>query len=224
MSSYKKKVWNNFCRIHNIANDCVSLFNVKNDTVNVIEVGTNNRRVLERSPEMESLVINEVNKVIADYSSGTNNFEGLIYMMFWCSENQIKPLYIGKSEKHGRKGNLSANIKNIESNKQRFCRWGYNYAYHIGSLSAVVCEGHPEEKLAKNYEKWAEKLFLKYPTSSPKLRHQVYFWIKAWETGSIGIWEDFGETSLAFLEYLLIGVASDLFPDSLLNNEGVNRI
>jgi len=31
-----------------------------------------------------------------------------------------------------------------------------------------------------------------------------------------------GHTPLAFAEYLLIGVASSLFPDDLLNEEGVN--
>ena len=38
-----------------------------------------------------------------------------------------------------------------------------------------------------------------------------------------GLWTDYGARSLTFLEYLLIGVASDLFPDALLNTEGVNR-
>jgi hypothetical protein len=33
----------------------------------------------------------------------------------------------------------------------------------------------------------------------------------------------FGSCPLAFIEYLLIGVASLLFPNDLLNEEGVNR-
>jgi hypothetical protein len=40
------------------------------------------------------------------------------------------------------------------------------------------------------------------------------------EEGSVGLWTEYGETSLTFLEYQLVGVASDLFPDTLLNTEG----
>ena len=36
---------------------------------------------------------------------------------------------------------------------------------------------------------------------------KVYFWVKAWERGEVGIWEEFGAISLTFLEYLLVGVA-----------------
>jgi hypothetical protein len=39
----------------------------------------------------------------------------------------------------------------------------------------------------------------------------------------IYIWEEFGPTSLAFLEYLMIGVASEAYPERLLNVEGRNR-
>jgi hypothetical protein len=66
-------------------------------------------------------------------------------------------------------------------------------------------------------------LFAAFPSETPQLRRETYFWIKAWKHGSTGIWKEYGETSLTFLEYLLIGVASDLFPDLLLNEEGVNR-
>jgi hypothetical protein len=47
--------------------------------------------------------------------------------------------------------------------------------------------------------------------------------MKAWRRDEVGIWEDFGQTRLTFLEYLLIGVASSVFPDDLLNIEGQNR-
>ena len=39
----------------------------------------------------------------------------------------------------------------------------------------------------------------------------------------LNIWREFGACPLAFAEYLLIGVAGLLFPDDLLNDEGVNR-
>ena len=106
---------------------------------------------------------------------------------------------------------------------RKFCRWGYNYAYHVGDLSAVVCPGHPPEKINPKYVKWANRLFDRYPSSNPSLLRNVRFWVKAWRCGDVGIWKEYGATSLTFLEYLLIGVASDLFPDMLLNDEGVNR-
>ena len=40
---------------------------------------------------------------------------------------------------------------------------------------------------------------------------------------SYGLWQEFGATSLAFLEYLLIGVANAAFSGELLNTEGTNR-
>lgn len=65
-------------------------------------------------------------------------------MMYWMIEDQVVPLYIGKAEKYGKKGkNLSQNMTKGNAN---FCRWGYNYQYHLGDLSAVVCEGHAQEK------------------------------------------------------------------------------
>ena len=52
---------------------------------------------------------------------------------------------------------------------------------------------------------------------------EARFWCAAWGPGSPNIWREFGARPLAFAEYLLIGVAGLLFPDDLLNDEGVNR-
>ena len=46
--------------------------------------------------------------------------------------------------------------------------------------------------------------------------------MEAWTRDSVGPWRDFGATNLAFAEYLLIGLTSNLFP-TLLNEEGGNR-
>ena len=222
----KLSIWSDFCHEHAIYGDGIPLFQSKDRYVDVIPYGVDNRPVLRRSTRMESLVIREVRKVIADYENNTNKYEGLIYIMYWHNNSTISPLYIGKSEKHGKKGsNLSTNIRNIESNRAYFCRWGYNYAYHIGDLSAVVCAGHPRlGSSIPKYHKWAEGLFEQFPVRRPRLKQEVFFWIKAWERNTVGIWKEYGPTSLTFLEYLLIGLASAVFPMSLLNKEGVNRI
>ncbi|NJL06578.1 MAG: hypothetical protein HC911_17085 [Chloroflexaceae bacterium] len=219
----KIALWTRFCSDHKIIQSAVPLFELSNGHVMVRPYGRDQRLILQRSTQMNELVITEVQKVISDFKSHSEEYEGLIYMMFWTNNNLVLPLYIGKSEKYGTHQNLSANIDGIEKNNGFFCRWGYNYAYHIGNLSAVVCHGHPEEKIIRKYKKWAERLFTDFPSENPKLQCDTYFWIEAWKRGSAGIWKEYGETSLTFLEYLLIGVASDLFPDLLLNNEGVNR-
>ena len=55
------------------------------------------------------------------------------------------------------------------------------------------------------------------------LQRPVYFWAKAWSASELGVLEEFGPARLTFLEYLLIGVASSAFGDTLLNREGQNR-
>ena len=57
---------------------------------------------------------------------------------------------------------------------------------------------------------------------TPKLHRPIYFWATAWDKSMAGVWEELGPTSLAFLEYLLIGVAGRVSP-VLLNREGVGR-
>jgi hypothetical protein len=217
----KDKIWNAFCLKNKVLGKSVPLFEESSGLVHTFQYGNNRRTLLKRSESMETLVSNEVKKLTDDFEAGTNLYEGIIYMMFWKDGESIVPLYIGKSEKLGlNKNDLSTNLTDPRG---KFARWGYNYAYHVGDLSAVVCEGHSPDKGTPKYHQWAEKLFTSYPSSAPTLNQGVWFWAKAWETGSTGIWEDFGPTSLTFLEYLLIGVASDLFPEVLLNREGVNR-
>ena len=60
------------------------------------------------------------------------------------------------------------------------------------------------------------------PGGRASLSEPVYFWAKAWDKSWIGVWPELGPTRLAFLEYLLIGVASLVAP-GLLNREGLAR-
>ena len=217
----KSKIWNDFCLKNKVFTNSVLLFEEDSESVQTFRYGKNERLLLKRSEEMEALLSAQVKTLTEDYESASHNYEGIIYLMLWKKEEDIVPLYIGKSEKYGINNcDLSTNLTDPRG---KFSRWGYNYAYHIGDLSAVVCEGHSPDRGTPKYYNWADKLFTSYPSSNPKLKQSVWFWAKAWKAGSIGIWEDFGPTSLTFLKYLLIGVASDLFPNDLLNMEGVNR-
>ncbi len=99
---------------------------------------------------------------------------------------------------------------------------GYNYAYHLGDLSAVTCTGHPVTKSTRKYKLWCDKLFT-VQDGHITPRTEVLFWATLWDENCPSIWQQYGATKLAFEEYLVIGVASDVFPDSLLNHEGRTR-
>jgi len=226
MKSFKKQIWNKFCEKNNVIKQSVPLFATdKNLKVSIKEIGkTAKRSVLTRSVAMENFLLHEVEKVQNDHRNGGGIFDGIIYIMFWEENGSVIPLYVGKAEKYGKNnGNLSANLIGLKGDKGKFCRWGDNYAYHIGDLSAVTLPGHPEKKQNPKYHKWSQKIFIESPSAEPRLGKEVMFWAKAWGNAEIGIWEEFGPTRLTFLEYLLIGVASSIFEDDLLNEEGKNR-
>jgi hypothetical protein len=81
----------------------------------------------------------------------------------------VIPLYIGKAETIGRGGQLSANLRNLYKSKDKFARWGDNYAYHIGDLSAAVLMGHHAQKTTPKYNAWASKMFKTAKTQHPQL-------------------------------------------------------
>lgn len=223
MTDKKLALWDRFCKEHRILETGLPLFACDEDgKVTCAPYGLDGRSILRRSPEMEALVRHEVNRVLGQ---DDNRVEGLLYMMHWWDDTgRIVPLYIGRAGKYGKAGgNLSANLLGIEQDTSKFARWGSGYAYHIGDLSAAACPGHQQSKILQKYRRWAHKLFADAPSPSPTLRRPVYFWATAWSADSYNIWHDFGPCFLSFEEYLLIGVASELFPEHLLNDEGVNR-
>jgi hypothetical protein len=177
--------------------------------------GNDDRRILKRSEEMESLVREEGRKVINDWHTTDDTYDGLIYLMYWLEDGDVVPLYVGKAGKYGRDGErLSANLEDLRGNSTRkFARWGDAHYYHIGNLSAIVFDHGKNQK--HKYEKWAERLF----EEGHRLREQTYFWTKAWEKDDVGLYHDF-EIPLEQLEYQIIGLTSDLYADQLLNEEG----
>ena len=223
--SYRSNIWLKFINRYDIINSSTDLFKNNNLVCKVKERNKKNSiPILARHPLMEDKIIEQVSLIENDHASNNNFYEGIIYMMFTLRNNKVIPLYIGKTEVYGRKNkNFSNNLKKLKTNKNFFARWGDNYAYHIGDLSAVVLHGHEQENKTKKYTDWANKIFTDFPTDNPKLKIPVKFWCKAWKTNDISIWEEFGNANLTFLEYLLIGVGSSLFPNDLLNKEGQNR-
>ena len=183
--------------------------------------GRNNRLVLKRSTQMETLMRDLSRQLIKEHQDSIVT-DGILYDAF-ALRWQDEPLYIGKAETFGKSdGNLSANISDLAKGHGKFGRWGYNYAYHLGDLSAVTCEGHPQDKSTTKYKAWRNKLFsVKYGQVTTKT--EVMFWATLWDSSCQSIWQQYGSTKLAFEEYLVIGVASDVFPHSLLNQEGRTR-
>lgn len=216
----KQVLWDGFCARFRVVEECVPLFASDDDRhVQARRVGRVQRQVLTRSAACEQLIVAVTDVLVSDWTASTRKFDGMLYMMGWQRSGGFMPLYIGKTESTGRGGGLSVNITNLRTDKSKFARWGDNHAYHIGDLSACVLPGYDDSKKTPKYRAWAECLFVPGTT---QLREPVYFWATPWDRTQTGIWEEFGPTSLAFLEYLLIGVAGGVSPH-LLNREGLSR-
>lgn len=223
MNDTKRKLWDDYESAHRIAERCVPLFDAEDGRIALRPYGLDQRLVLKRSSEMERLMRDLGRKLIQEHGNSAVIHDGILYMMLARTGGDLKPLYIGKAEIYGKGDhNLSANISDLASGDGKFGRWGYNYAYHLGDLSAVTCNGHKEEKKTIKYRAWSEKLFtIRDGNVFPNM--EILFWATLWGGNSQSIWQQYGHTKLAFEEYLVIGVASDVFPDSLLNREGRTR-
>ena len=214
---------NKFLTANCVAQESVPLFATENGKVKTIEFGKNKRLVLKRSPEMETLMRGLGKSLSDEHATGTVKSSGILYLMFRMENEEVIPLYFGKAETFGKGDkNLSVNISDLISGNGKFGRWGYNYAYHIGDLSAVTLPGHPDSKKTKKYEDWKNTLF-EIEGNEVRIEGDIRFWACAWSPDRQSVWSEYGSTRLAFEEYLLIGVASDLYPNDLLNREGRNR-
>lgn len=196
------------------------------DETGVVETyshGRDDRPILQRHPEMESLLATEGRKVVTDWEDDGETYEGIIYLMYTLDKQELIPRYIGKAGKYGHDGkSLSNNLKNIRRNRTKFARWGSGYDYHIGELSNAVLNHHADEQCntdssaPEKYQEWATELFVE---DTKTLCEPVYFWARAWRADDTGPFYDF-ETKLEALEYYLISLAGSLYPKRLLNTEG----
>lgn len=212
----KHDIWQTWTEHYLDADNPTSLFETDESlTVQYKNYGRNDRRVLKRSETMEALVRKEGRKVIDDWAHSHDTYHGLIYLMYWIENGSIVPLYIGKAGKYGRDNEkLSANLQSLQGTSTgKFARWGDSHYYHIGDLSAVVCN-HDKNKKQK-YKSWAQQLF----ADGRQLSQPTYFWTKAWRKDDIGLYHE-SEVSLEQIESQIIEFASELYPDQLLNDKG----
>jgi hypothetical protein len=224
MHQERMGLWEKFVANHGVEADAKPLFDeIPPGSVATTKIG--NRSLLRRSHEAEGLIRAICSTLEDDWSSKTHAYDGMLYVALTKEKGLVTPLYIGKAETLGKRGNLSANIKGVSKNANRgkFARWGDGRQYHIGDLSAAVLPGYQAEYVDSKYKRWAIAMFESFPTNEPKLKFPVFLWAKAWSKHDIGVWPQFGPTGLSFQEYLLIGLCSSLFGSRLLNCEGQNR-
>jgi hypothetical protein len=218
----KQELWLDFIAANRVIEDSVPLFATEGNRVKTVPYGRDGRPVLQRSPEMEALMRGLGQELVTEYHAGSIVHDGILYLMLRHENGDPTPIYIGKSEVFGKTGNLSVNVADLPKGDAFFGRWGYGYAYHIGDLSAVTLPGHAAKKKTRKYEAWRHALF-RQESDGLAIKGDVRFWACLWHPGRQSIWREFGPTRLTFEEYLLIGVASDLFPDHVLNREGRNQ-
>lgn len=220
----KLELWNRFIATNRVIEDAAPLFKMEGNCVASFAYGSNERTMLMRSSQMELLMRSLGRQLVGEFNSGAIQSDGILYVMMTRLNDSFVPRYIGKAELLGRGDhNLSANIKDLINGTANFGRWGYNYAYHIGDLSACCFSNHEPKLRLPKYERWRNALF-DIEGETVRLKTETLFWAGIWSKQRTSIWREYSPTRLAFEEYLLIGVASDLFPEYLLNSEGRNRV
>lgn len=212
-------IWNAFCSRFRIAEDAVPLFDTVAQEVTTRPFGRDNRSVLKRSASTDAMLNGLHRQLTADFDSGTNKTDGLLYFMFWLREGSVIPLYIGRSRKLSNNGaEINSDIRGF-----KFGRWSDDRDQHFGELSVAALGihcGREDWAPLPTYVAWAEKLFTKVPATTPALREPTYFFALNWEQSFTGIWPAVGATSVGIQENLLIAVASLCFPEVLLNSDG----
>lgn len=190
--------------------------------------GDAERDVLKRGQEISKRIIDKASILEEDLESRSGQFEGLIYLMYWKEDQEIRPLYVGKTSKFNTTGyEINPNIESLATRENRFARWGYGKAWHLGELSNAILRsswlesGEFTDK-SINKKQWAETLFR---PETRILRNQTYLWIDTWSVDDEGPFSSKTGThpNLAELEYQLIGLTDSLYPDLLLNEEGTNQ-
>lgn len=170
------------------------------------------RLTLTRHPRFDAAMIEMVTAGLEE-----EGWQGFLYVLHTGEGDNLTPRYIGKAEKQGVKNPVSANLAKIASNHDKFGRWGYNKAYHIGDLShAVLGEAFTPGQAPGKYHRWAEALF--ETLNPPTLRVPVSMSLIPWRDGARGPSGLIG--SLASVEYEVIALAAVAHPDELLNVQG----
>lgn len=100
----KKDIWQQWTDRYIDTENPIPLFDTdETHTVEYKHYGQNDRRILKRSMEMDEAIRDEGRKVINDWSTTNDTYDGLIYLMYWLDDGEVIPLYVGKAGKYGRR-------------------------------------------------------------------------------------------------------------------------
>lgn len=191
----------------------VPLFKTTGELVVETRVRGAGRRLLCRSPEMEQAIVETVAAGLED-----DTWTGLLYIMAWGRRDRLRPLYIGRAGRYGKKNRakLSANLAKLATDTSKFARWGDGSAYHIGDLSQALFGWSAYKQPGQKYERWAEMLFL--DRERPLLREPTHLLVVPWHQGQRGCagWV----CTLEEAEEQAIDLALEEFEDVVLNVQG----
>ncbi len=68
---------------------------------------------------MENLIGAVSTTLEEDWIKGANQYDGMLYVILTKEKGSVVPLYIGKAETLGKRGDFSANIKGVLKNTNR---------------------------------------------------------------------------------------------------------
>jgi hypothetical protein len=191
---------------------CVPIFATGRDLVVETVVRGSGKRLLRRSPEMERTIIDMVAEGLK-----RPEWRGLLYVLAWGGKERLRPVYIGKAGRFGKKkGVLSANLVNLAKDKGKFARWGDGNAYHIGDLSQTLFGWKAYKDAGQKYERWAEVLFAE--RSPPRLREPASLLLIPWREHQLG--PNGTPCTLEEAEAQAIDLAIEEFEDVVLNVQG----
>lgn len=160
----------------------IPLFDMKNDGQVSSKTISKNRKIINRSKEMEDAIIDAVEFLFEDIDNGKDEFVGVLSLMYYIYLGKPKPLMFVLSRKWGREeGKLSANLKDCKrdsKSRMKFARWGDDDAYHFGGLSNALYNN--TGIFEKRYQKWKFNLF-REEDGEYVLKTPIYFAIKPWK-------------------------------------------
>ncbi len=190
----------------------VPLFDASNELVVQTQVPASGKTRVCRSSAMESAVLDMVAKGL-----DRPTWRGLLYVMAWGSPDRLRPLYIGKAGRFGKtSGQLSANLKNLATDRSKFARWGDGNDYHIGDLSQALYGWSAYKEPCQKYLRWAEMLFVE--NSPLRLREPTNLLLVPWDEGLLGV--DGEICNLEAAEDQAIALATEEFSTIVLNVQG----
>ena len=201
------EMWNEFMDSI-IGGDHKPLLETKNNKPIFKKFGKNQQR--ERFVHGKK-VEEQIKTIVRDVMDKKNKHAGVVYFMYTLQDDNIIPLYIGKSEFTGRTRSLSANVASSPTGP--FLRWGCRQAYHMGDLH----EAYTNKEGTPKYKDWVDAIF----DDKGELKQEVYLHVHSFEKMKTPFF--YWDLSVAQAENTMITWAGRLFPDTLLNRDGKSR-